>query len=425
MLKKISLYLFKKPDEIGLDNHLVLIFSFLSSVLSILGTVIDVFLGIGMLTTISTLIAAAIFNFLYIYSWKTERYIVSKFVLILLSICLLNIQYFINYGSTGPILYLFVIVESFIIMLFKKTEKISLTILVFVNVTVLFLIEYLYPSTVGKYASESVRLWDVYTGLLIYLGLSVLLLNFALRFYSTQQEKAQEADRLKSAFLANMSHEIRTPMNGILGFAELLKEPELTGEEQKEYISIIEKSGARMLNLINDIIDISKIESGLMKVYVRESNVNELIKYVYSFFKPETDKKGIQFSFNNSLPSGEAVIKTDREKLSAILMNMVKNAIKFTDSGSIKLGYIKKNQNENAELEFFVTDTGIGIPKERHAAIFERFIQADISDIHAYQGAGLGLSISRAFVEMLGGKIGVESEPGKGSSFFFTIPYIT
>jgi PAS domain S-box-containing protein len=235
------------------------------------------------------------------------------------------------------------------------------------------------------------------------------------------KEKAEESDHLKSAFLANMSHEIRTPMNGILGFAGLLKEPNLTGTEQQKYIQIIEKSGARMLNIINDIVSISKIESGLMEINMIESNINEQIEYIYAFFKPEIENKGIQFSYKNSLPFEKAIIKTDREKLFAILTNLVKNAIKYSEKGSIELGCDKKGEN----LEFYVKDSGIGIDSTRLKAIFERFIQADIADKHAYQGAGLGLSISKAYVEMLGGKLWVESEIGIGSTFYFTIPYTT
>jgi hypothetical protein len=222
-----------------------------------------------------------------------------------------------------------------------------------------------------------------------------------------------------------MSHEIRTPMNGILGFAGLLKEPDLTGEEQQEFISMIKKSGARMLNIINDIVDISKIESGQMEISISESNVNEQIEYVYSFFKHEVEKKNLQFSFKNRLPFKEAVNKTDHEKIYAILTNLVKNAIKFTSEGSIEFGYDlveTDNYPSLRQYQFFVKDTGIGIPQDRQEVIFERFAQADISDKQAYQGAGLGLSIAKAYVEMLGGKIWVESEPGKGSIFYFTIP---
>jgi len=239
------------------------------------------------------------------------------------------------------------------------------------------------------------------------------------------KEKAEENDRLKSAFLANMSHEIRTPMNGILGFADLLKEPNLTGDEQQKYIGIIEKSGERMLNIINNIVDISKIEVGLMGLNLNTTNVNEQIEYTYTFFKPEAERKGIKLSFNSPLPSKEATTKTDSEKLYAILINLVKNALKYTEKGSIELGYNLKSGNGPDELEFYIKDTGVGIPKDRQEAIFERFIQADIADIKARQGAGLGLAITKAYVEMLGGKIWVESEEGIGSTFYFTLPYST
>ena len=233
------------------------------------------------------------------------------------------------------------------------------------------------------------------------------------------KEHAEQSDRLKSAFLTNMSHEIRTPMNGILGFSGLLKEPGLTGDEQQEYISIIEKSGARMLNIINDIVDISKIEAGLMNVNITETDINGKIESVYLFFKPEVDGKGMQLLFKKTLPTKKAIIRTDNEKVYSILTNLVKNAIKFSNEGTIEFGYIKRGET----LEFYVKDTGIGIPKDRQDVIFERFIQADITDKKAFQGAGLGLSISKAYVEMLGGNIWVESEVGIGSIFYFTLPY--
>jgi signal transduction histidine kinase len=238
------------------------------------------------------------------------------------------------------------------------------------------------------------------------------------------KEKAEESDRLKSAFLANMSHEIRTPMNGVLGFAGLLKEPNLTSEEQQEYVSIIEEGGARMLNIINDLIDISKIESGLMNICMSRFNINEQIEYLYNFFRPEVEGKGVKFSFKNSLHSNQAIIKTDTEKINAILTNLVKNAIKFTNEGSIVFGYEKKGMF----LEFFVKDTGVGISNEQKKVIFERFRQGSESLTRNYEGAGLGLSISKSYVEMLEGKIWVEDNPDsyqgtKGSVFYFTIPY--
>ncbi len=234
------------------------------------------------------------------------------------------------------------------------------------------------------------------------------------------KNKAEESDRLKSSFLANMSHEIRTPLNGILGFSELLKEPKLTGEEQQNYIRIIEKSGNRMLNTITDIISISKLESGQMEISISGTNINEQLEYIYNFLSPGAKKKGISISFQNSLPAPEAFIKTDREKIFSILSNLVINAIKFTNAGSVEFGYEKKDKN----LEFYVKDSGIGIPLEQRELIFDKFRQGSEGLSRGYEGSGLGLSLSKAYVELLGGIMWVESELGKGSTFYFTIPYI-
>ncbi|MFH0842183.1 MAG: PAS domain S-box protein [Bacteroidota bacterium] len=237
------------------------------------------------------------------------------------------------------------------------------------------------------------------------------------------KEKAEESNHLKSAFLANMSHEIRTPMNGILGFTELLKEPTLKSDEIQDYIQTIQISGARMLNTINSIVDISKIESGLIYVDIRETNLSEKIEFIYKFFKPEVENKGLQFFFRNSLTAKEANIKTDNEKLYGILTNLVRNAIKFTYEGSIEFGYILKSDKKSPELEFYVRDTGVGIPRNKHEIIFERFRQGSEKYNRGYEGSGLGLSICKSYVEMLGGRIWVESEAGRGSTFYFTIPY--
>jgi PAS domain S-box-containing protein len=240
------------------------------------------------------------------------------------------------------------------------------------------------------------------------------------------KEEAEQSDRLKSAFLANMSHEIRTPMNGIMGFAELLKNRFLTGEEQLEYISIIEKSGARMLNILNDLIDISRIESGQMNVSISVCNINEHTEFIYNFFRPEVETKGMRLLLRNILPLNEAIIRTDKEKVDAVLTNLIKNAIKFTIEGTIEFGYERKGK----WLEFFVKDTGVGIFPGQKEIIFERFRQGSESLARNYEGAGLGLSISKSFIEMLGGSIWVESNSDKsqdrtGSTFYFTIPYIS
>ena len=234
------------------------------------------------------------------------------------------------------------------------------------------------------------------------------------------KQQAEESDRLKSAFLGNMSHEIRTPMNGILGFAELLKQPLLEDVKKLEYIKIIEKSGIRMLNMINDIMIVSKVESGQIEIRLSEKNVNLQIDYLHKFYENEINHKKLQFIINPQLLNSETSIITDHDKVYTILTNLVNNAIKFTRIGSIEIGYVKRE----GFLEYFVKDTGYGINKSQQKMIFERFRRVNETVIRNYEGSGLGLTISKAFTEILGGKIWVESEQGKGSTFFFTVPIL-
>ncbi|PLW97305.1 MAG: hypothetical protein C0593_08985 [Marinilabiliales bacterium] len=237
------------------------------------------------------------------------------------------------------------------------------------------------------------------------------------------KEKAEESDRLKSAFLANMSHEIRTPMNGIMGFTNLLKEPHLSGDDRDKFIEIIEKSGERMLNTINDIIDISRIEAGQVEVRKQEFSINRLLETLYQFFAQEAKAKNLKMNLICPLSDRDSGIKTDQNKLESILTNLIKNAIKYTEKGSVGIGYSLKAINGIEYLEFFVRDTGIGILEDRIDAIFNRFEQADIEDTSVFEGSGLGLAIAKSYTELLGGKISVFSKEGSGSTFNLLIPY--
>jgi PAS domain S-box-containing protein len=232
------------------------------------------------------------------------------------------------------------------------------------------------------------------------------------------KEAAEESDRLKSAFLANMSHEIRTPMNGILGFMELLKEPDLTGEMRDEYIGIVNTSGQRLLETINDIIDISKIESGELELNLSKVDVIKMMQRLGQFFEPEARKKKLELMLETNIPQEQCTLLLDSHKTESVLTNLLKNAIKFTAQGQIVLGC-----NINGKhLSFYVRDTGRGIAADKLSSIFDRFVQAESSYSRAYEGSGLGLSISKAYVELMGGTVSVDSEPGKGSHFMITIP---
>jgi PAS domain S-box-containing protein len=233
------------------------------------------------------------------------------------------------------------------------------------------------------------------------------------------KEKAEESDRLKTSFLQNMSHEIRTPMNAITGFASLLDNSELAADKRKNFTSIIVHSSNQLLSIVNDILTISSIDTRQEKVNIDIVNVNQVINDLQDIFKHRALIKNVEITSVCQLKDQEAEIYTDSTKLTQILTNLLSNALKFTQEGTINIGY--KLQNEI--LEFFVKDNGIGIKAEVQDKIFERFRQADMYINKKYGGTGLGLAISKAFIELLGGKIWVESRIGKGSTFFFTIPY--
>jgi len=231
------------------------------------------------------------------------------------------------------------------------------------------------------------------------------------------KEKAEESNQLKSAFLRNMYHEIRTPMNGILGFINLLDNPQLTEENKQEYIGIINKSSERLLNTINDIIEISRIESNQIEVHSSEVDVVELLNELYNNFLAKAANKGLELHYNQQLPTEESVITTDQTIFSNIFTILLNNALKFTNEGSIELGsYI-----EGHDHVFYVKDTGIGIPSDRLNAIFDRFVSVNLQLSRRYEGSGLGLAIVKGYIELLNGSIWVESEPEKGSIFYFSL----
>jgi PAS domain S-box-containing protein len=232
------------------------------------------------------------------------------------------------------------------------------------------------------------------------------------------KEKAEESDKLKTAFLHNISHEIRTPMNAILGFTALLNEPALPESDRIQYIDIIFQSGNHLLSIINDIVDLAGIESGQVKINIKEININEMLRRLSEQFSYKEKSQNITLVLKAPLPDKQAIILTDDTKLMQVISNLINNSFKFTDKGKIDFGYEKKDNF----MEFFVKDTGIGISPENHSRIFERFYQVDSTASRKYTGTGLGLSICKAYVELLGGKIWLNSAEGSGTTFYFTIP---
>ncbi|NBC82566.1 MAG: response regulator [Bacteroidetes bacterium] len=245
--------------------------------------------------------------------------------------------------------------------------------------------------------------------------------NKFIRELKKERNKALTSDQLKSYFLANMSHEIRTPMNSIIGFSELLNSPELSDSQKNDFIDHIKSSGELLLNLIDDIIDIAKIEAGEIKIIQRDCNLNKLfieLRDIFNDYKRRENKSELELQL--TIPQKEYVVKTDPFRLKQILHNLISNAIKFTHEGNVEFGFHINNHNQ---LEFTVKDTGIGLTRDKLDFIFQRFKQLESSGKN-YRGAGLGLAITKNLVELLGGELKVESEPGVGTTFGFTHPFV-
>jgi len=237
------------------------------------------------------------------------------------------------------------------------------------------------------------------------------------------KERAEESDRLKMVFLSNISHEIRTPMNAIMGFSELLEKSDITAEKQEKFTQIIRRRSADLLTIINDILDISKIDAGQFAIFENTGNVNEMFNDLYQYYDARSkisDRLDVTFHLEIGINSKQQFINADFGRLKQIIMNLVDNAIKFTEQGTIELGCQLKSENQ---IEFYVKDTGIGIPESKHEIIFERFRQVEESHKRRFGGTGLGLPICKGIVELMGGKIWFESEIDKGSTFYFTIPF--
>jgi len=241
------------------------------------------------------------------------------------------------------------------------------------------------------------------------------------------KEKAEESDRLKSSFLSNMSHEIRTPLNAIVGFSEMFGNDDIPDEEKERFIPIIQENTNQLLHLIDDILDLSKMESDQLKIFMKECRVGQVLENLVDVFNNQKTGMGkeIDIRLKTEIQIEELLIYTDPVRLRQVLSNLIGNALKYTESGYIEIGcsvQTKKDRKNDKFIQFYVKDTGIGISEKGQKMIFDRFTKIEDDKTKLYRGTGLGLAISKKLVKILGGEMWVESTPGKGSTFYFTIP---
>ncbi|MBN1599270.1 MAG: hypothetical protein JW894_13330 [Bacteroidales bacterium] len=417
-IRKILHTVVGDPEVYGYENQFILICTIVAIIASITGFIFNSFLDISNYLTVLTGAGIIIFVTLYFYTKRKRNFLLSKWVLTIFSIILLDLLWFENYGSKGPIIYVFVVAYSVLLFLWSGRIRMYIIIFSFLNLVAMFLVEFRLPSLLSNYENEKLRIIDVYSGLIIYLGISTFLMIYLKNRYIKEKEKAEYSDKLKSSFLANMSHEIRTPMNSILGFTQLLQS-NLTSRKKELYLKTINQSGLYLLRLIENIMDISRIEAGELKIKITEVDVNQLFSEILIMleeneFNPVA--RGIEIRYF-TIPE-KLIIRTDHVRLKQILTNLLINSIKFTEKGYIK--YTCRNQKDI--LLFEVEDTGLGIKVDDQEDIFKRFRKIEANSRKIYAGTGIGLSITKHLVNLLGGEIWFESSPGTGSKFSFTLP---
>ncbi|KOH46622.1 sensor histidine kinase [Sunxiuqinia dokdonensis] len=409
-----------ESGELELKQRLIILTSLIMTFFGLISMVTNYLLGFGpVMVGLMAVIAVLFFSYYLVGRFN----LMDRKIYMLISLTFLviiNIAWFYNYGSRGPVFLMFIILYTFYIFIWEKRMLLVVSVVLLINVLVLFLLEWQNPNFTGNYPDESLRISDVYLGLFIAI---LLILAFALTVklnYMREYAQARKSDQLKSAFLANMSHEIRTPLNAIVGFSSLVSDDVFDQEQKDEFKRMINENSDYLMFLIEDIIDLSKIEVGALQFKMSEVSLDELFEKLKQSFgrSPGHDRKQLHIHYQLQLDN--PTISTDVFRLEQILRNLINNAIKFTEQGEVEFGV----EQRDGEITFYVKDSGIGIRPENIEIIFDRFVKVEERGKNMVRGTGIGLFLSKQLIEKLGGRIWVESEYGHGTTFYFTINHL-
>jgi signal transduction histidine kinase len=405
-------------DKIESERHFITTISFVAfffvGVLFVFHYFTSEKFGPVFMSGISTLIILGLYFFIRFYDYT----LIAKILFSSVGILLLDVSWYEKHLSNGPVLFFIMAFGGLIVWIWEGIVLSTLIFLYILNILVLYLIDLNSPVSNTIYLTKEARSIDIYFNFLIYSIILIVLLNSIKRDFVRQKERAVRSDKLKSAFLANMSHEIRTPMNAIVGFSGLI-EDENDEALRSQYVNIIKNSSDSLLKLIDDIIDLSKIEAGDLQLIQADFSIQTMFNELESIYRLELNKKNkhaVALQFD--LPSSDFILQADPFRVRQVLMNLINNAIKFTDKGHIQVACEKKN----GELMFSVKDTGVGIPENDQVKIFERFTKFDYHGMNN-EGSGIGLSIVEKIIHLLKGKIWLESTLNQGTTFYFTLPY--
>lgn len=402
---------------IRFEDRTILVTVLSVSILLITATIPNILFKLGMPIILFTGLGSVFFFCLYLFGRFVKMGITYNWLVSFLFLGYLDVLWVLNFGSHGPVLNYFIVFYAFLILVFDRKYFVALSVILCLNIIGLYLVEKQFNAELGHYADEASRLNDNFLGMFFGLLLISFFTGALKNNYLFEFERAKKADQLKSAFLANMSHEIRTPLNAIVGFSSLISDPDISESEKVDFEGQIQRNSDYLLSLIEDIIDVSKIESNQLTVSLKSVDVVPLIRNIVQAFQLAiSNSKNVQVVC--TIRMSQLVITIDQIRLEQILRNLLANAVKFTEVGDIEVNCI---QEKNFFI-FSVKDSGIGIDPEHQQIIFDRFMKVDNHRQHLYRGTGIGLFLSKQLVEMFGGKIWVESEVGKGSTFYFSIP---
>jgi len=408
----------KEYNDIEFERHFVIPLCLGAVIFSFFAIFINMLERFGLILKIIPYVSLVIFGVLYFLAQKAKWLGFVKWFIAFTLFFLVNLLWYYNYGSHGPALYMFPLIITFLILMLDGKQLFFATSVLILNMVVLFYIESKNPGIVGHYPSLKTKIEDVYTGIFLYLFIIFVVMRNAKNTYITLYKKARKADQLKSSFLANMSHEIRTPLNAIVGFSNILADENLTADEKKQYAAIINSSNESLLRLVNDVLDVSMIESDQLSLVKGKCNVSGLLDNLEKTYLLKLSNEGNKIWLHQARQPGQVYIDTDCARLQQILVNLLDNAVKYTEEGEIEFGY----SMEEKTLKFYVKDTGIGIKEKHFDYLFDRFYKIEDDKTKLYRGTGIGLYLTKKLVNMLGGDIWVVSEFGKGSEFYFTVP---
>lgn len=404
-------------NSVEFEDRLLLSSTLFISVFMLFSIISNIIMGLDSAIVLTSMSGFILFILIFLFLRLVKRSEIVYIATGLIMLFFVDLVWYVNYGSEGPVLLFFIVLYSFIILIFHRKYYLYITAILAINVVVLYLYEANGAGHLGEYPSKDARLLDNYLGFFICIAIILSFLTSIKWNYINESEKAKKADRLKSAFLANMSHEIRTPLNAIVGFSSLMTDPEITDDDKKAFELQIVSNSDYLLNLIEDIIDVSKIESNQLVVNIRDYNVVPIINQIVNSFV-FTEKSNFKGEIKSLIKYDTLILKIDRVRFEQIIRNLLSNAIKFTEKGSIELDCVKGE----GHCTFSVRDTGIGIHADNQKSIFDRFVKIETDRQNLYRGTGIGLFLSKELVVLFGGKIWVESALGAGSVFYFTLP---